>query len=285
MPCDNPLWIKPKGVDMPVPCGKCAPCKTRRVNEWVFRLMWEEEHNSTSSHFITLTYDTAHVPLTKNGFMTLVKKDYQDYMKRLRKLAESTTRLPLKYYAVGEYGTKNRRPHYHAIVFNCENPDFFSDAWSLDGSQFGDVLVGSCTSDSVAYCMKYIDKPKEKKWRHSRDDRQPEFSLMSKGLGSSYIENSTIVNYHKADLSRNYVTKLSGHRVPLPRYYRSKIYTESELDAQRAIIEQNLSEADSRARLLHVNSGRDWSYIDQLEFEKEGRALKFANSIKKRSQL
>lgn len=283
MACDNPTWIKPKGVDMPVPCGKCAPCKIRRVNEWVFRLMWEEEHNSTSSHFITLTYDTTHVPITKNGFMTLVKKDFQDYMKRLRKLADNEKRLPLKYYAVGEYGAKKQRPHYHAIIFNCENPDWYSDAWGLNGVQFGDVLVGTCTTDSVAYCMKYIDKPKEKKWRHGRDDRAPEFALMSKGLGSGYFEDPAIRAYHKADLSRNYVTKLGGYRVAMPRYYRQKIYNELELDAQRAIIEQNICDADISARLYHDASSRSWSYIEQLEFEKEGRAFKFANSIKKRT--
>ena len=59
MPCDTPYSVKPKGwlnaID--VPCGKCPNCKKRRVNEWVFRLQ-EEDKVSSTSYFITLTYDT-----------------------------------------------------------------------------------------------------------------------------------------------------------------------------------------------------------------------------------
>lgn len=267
MACHNPLWIKVKGHDMPVPCGKCPACKIRRVNEWVFRLMYEEEHNSSSSHFVTLTYDTKHVPLTNNGFMTLRKDDLQKYFKRLRKLSSNV----LKYYAVGEYGSKYSRPHYHAIIFNCENSEYFADAWSLDGEQFGTVDVGTCTTDSIAYCLKYIDKDtfRQKKYKHDRDDRQSEFALMSKGLGKIYVENPSIVAYHQADLSRNFVTKLSGHKVAMPRYYRTKIFTEKQLEEQRFIIEASLSDKEQKERKKHGDSYQQ--HIDSKKRHLEGK--------------
>lgn len=142
MPCDSPIWINRAGKDFPVPCGTCPPCKIRRVNEWVFRLTWEEERNALSSHFVTLTYDSLHVPISPHGFMTLRKKDFQDYMKRLRKLHANVAPdwPPIKYYAVGEYGDLNRRPHYHAIIFNVSNDKYFADAWSLNGTQIGGVF-------------------------------------------------------------------------------------------------------------------------------------------------
>jgi len=107
--CDSPFFVLPKAAveKVPVPCGRCPPCKLRRVNGWVFRML-EEEKVSSSSHFVTLTYDTSTVPISDNGFMTLRKRDFQLFMKRLRKLCLDAK---LKDYAVGEYGTNYKRPH------------------------------------------------------------------------------------------------------------------------------------------------------------------------------
>jgi len=272
MACDSPYYVLPsKGATekIPVPCGKCPPCKARRVNQWVFRLM-QEEKVSSSAHFVTLTYDTRYVPISENGFMTLRKKDFQDYMKRLRKLCPDHT---LKYYVAGEYGTKNKRPHYHAIVFNCPDSQLFSDAWSLASNGFGTVHVGTVTSDSVAYTMKYIDK-NNFKTMHSRDDRQPEFSLMSKGLGKSFLT-AEMVAFHKSDLSRMYVSKLSGHKVPMPRYYRNKMFTETELKQQVSIIQLNAEQQEIAARLAHFRQyGERISYEQLQESERYGRYLK-----------
>ena len=107
MPCDTPYSVKPKGwlnaID--VPCGKCPNCKKRRVNEWVFRLQ-EEDKVSSTSYFITLTYDTVVVPISPNGFMTLKKRDLQLFWKRLRKAIGKGPKI--RYYAVGEYGSKSK---------------------------------------------------------------------------------------------------------------------------------------------------------------------------------
>lgn len=281
MPCDNPVWLK-SGI--PVPCGKCAPCKIRRVNEWVFRIMWEEENNATSSHFITLTYDTAHVPLTNNGFLSLRKKHLQDFFKRLRK----NTRIKgIKYYACGEYGSKTTRPHYHAIVFNCPDPQEYASAWTVDGSQFGGVDVGDVTSDSIAYCLKYIDKEsfREKRYRHSRDDREKEFPLMSHGLGKGYVENPSVRAYHKRDLSRNYVTSKNGYRVAMPRYYRLKLFDESELEAQRDIINVAIQQNEEKERYLFVSSEEFPTIADRNEMQIQARKIKMGFSQKLRNKL
>jgi len=256
--CDDPLYILPKAgtKSVPVPCGKCPSCKMRRVNEWVFRLM-EEERHSVAAHFITLTYDTNHVPISDNGFMTLRKSDFQDYMKRLRKLCFAK----LKYYAVGEYGTKNKRPHFHAIVFNVVDSQSFVDAWTLDGVQIGDVHIGHVTTDSIAYTMKYIDKYVPPK-RFSRDDRVRQFALMSKGLGKSYVDRGK--KYHRKNPTQMYVTKLSGHKVPMPRYYRNKFFSEQEQKQQIGAIEQSIIDQENRERIQH-----DIEYSDNQQYTYE----------------
>ena len=115
--CITPFQVRDKITNqwMALPCGKCPNCMRRRTSGWSFRLIKEGERSETAL-FVTLTYDTKYVPLTKNGFMSLNKRHIQTYMKRLRKLSDRK----LKYYVCGEYGSKRDRPHYHMIIFNAD---------------------------------------------------------------------------------------------------------------------------------------------------------------------
>lgn len=55
----------------------------------------------------------------------LLKKDLQDFFKRLRKIINyALPAYTFKYFAVGEYGTYTFRPHYHAILFSDITADF-----------------------------------------------------------------------------------------------------------------------------------------------------------------
>jgi hypothetical protein len=224
--CDTPFYKKPKGYlqELALPCGKCPKCKHRRVNSWAFRLQ-QEQQVSSSSMFITLTYDNNNLVKTPNNFSTLCKRDVQLFMKRLRKLSENK----LRYYLAGEYGSVTYRPHYHLILFNLEDELFINEAW-----QKGSVHVGKVSGDSIAYTCKYIDKQKRIPM-HQNDDRIPEFSLMSRGLGSNYLTKQNIA-WHKADPRRNYIVKEGGYKIALPRYYRERIYDNWEKSIQRHFI-------------------------------------------------
>lgn len=160
----------PKYGQIPVPCGKCPPCVARRVSGWSFRLM-QQDRIAHQSWFVTLTYANENLPRSKNNFKTLCRKDVQDFMKRLRYYSPKSPKI--KYYAAGEYGSDTERPHYHLILFNAD-PANVELAWQL-----GSVFFGSVSAASVGYSLKYISK-KGKIPMHSRDDRVPEFALMSK---------------------------------------------------------------------------------------------------------
>lgn len=123
--------------------------------------------------------------------MTLNKKDIQDFIKRLRQWQKNDA-SSIKYYAVGEYGGQTLRPHYHIIIFNADI-NFIEKSWSIctnkklkTFSKIGNIHYGSLTEASVGYTLKYISKAKQIPL-HSNDDRVPEFSLMSKGLGINYL--------------------------------------------------------------------------------------------------
>lgn len=242
-----------KNPERQVPCGRCEKCRASRVSAWSFRLM-QEEKISISSHFITLTYDTRNVPISPHGYMHLSVRDLQLFIKRLRK-AHGKDGQKIKYYAVGEYGGKSWRPHYHIILFNCRI-ELIPGAWTkidrasskMGGSTkqlppvqrtgrpdihrqtIGFVHYGQVSGASIGYTLKYISKPARVP-QHKNDDRQPEFSLMSKGIGKNYLSQS-IINWHKSDLeNRMHLNLPEGKKCGMPRYYKDRLYTQEEREA------------------------------------------------------
>jgi len=305
MACDSPFYVSSRDGyrDVPVPCGRCPPCKKRRVDGWVFRLM-QEEKVSLSAHFVTLTYDNKFVPISPHGFMTLSKgydiviKDgkqkkidrccFTKYMKRLRKLCPGRN---LKYYVAGEYGPDNLRPHWHAIIFNVPNDKYFFDAWSKDGVSMGSVVVGQVTGNSIAYCMKYIDKegalPLFKGWTPyvGRDDRVPEFALMSKGLGANYVTDA-IKKYHQADHTRLFLTLDGGFKIAMPRYYRQLIFSEEDIAHQLGLIQSEVAKNVAKdekyyQKMFAGNPG--FTYTDFVISKRKARYNSFYAKQKKRN--
>lgn len=224
--CITPMTIKrkDKGPDgsltRVVGCGRCVPCLRKKQIDWCFRL-GHELTNSSSACFLTLTYNDENIPISSGGY-SLVRSDFQKFMKRLRKHANTTK---IKYYACGEYGDKTERPHYHAIVFNLPRPfeKYIDKAWKL-----GHVHIGTVTESSIFYTTKYALKGLRRRRSEQVDElgREPQFQLMSNGLGIGYIK-STIVEYLKTNGSK-LLTVPGGHKKKLPRYYIDKMFTDPE---------------------------------------------------------
>lgn len=257
MACLNPYRVLDSNGDrtIPVPCGKCSQCKKKRVDDWTFRLLKEEEV-STSSLFVNITYDNFNIPLTPKGKPTLDKKAIPLFMKRLRKLTPKGVRL--KYYYCGEYGTNTKRPHYHMILFNS-NADNVQKAWMKDGKSMGNIVFGKVTPQSCKYVLKYIQK-QQNIGIYDYDDREREFSSMSKGIGEAYLT-PAVIKWHKNN-NALYVVNKGGRKQSMPRYYRSKIFTEhelSELLAQAAIKgEEQIRQQQLILIKLH---GVNWEFI------------------------
>lgn len=232
-----------------VPCGRCPSCVKRRVSQWSFRLM-QEEKVSSSAHFITLTYDTKHSPITRAGYMSLNKRDIQLFFKRLRK----TNLERLKYYAVGEYGGSTYRPHYHVILFNADISTI-QTAWGLGHCHYGQV-----TGASVGYTLKYMSKRKRIPL-HCNDDRLQEFALMSKGLGLSYITPQIYWWHHAAPTDRMFCNIEDGKKIAMSRYYKEKIYTDKErkfigMCARQRMISQQLKEMQEKGELYYCEKAQ-----------------------------
>ena len=157
-----------------IPCGKCIGCRLAYTRMWADRCIAEATRHD-SSYFVTLTYDNEHLPhavdpntgeILDHG--TLVKRDCQLFMKRLRKNYSYDNKI--RFFLAGEYGSTTARPHYHVILFglvlddlklysktalgfNLYNSDWLSAIWGL-----GHVVIADVTWETCAYTARYILK-------------------------------------------------------------------------------------------------------------------------------
>jgi len=211
MECLKGIYLSKQ--DMVVPCGKCPFCLATKRSDWALRLHYEGRCHLTKK-FVTLTYADCHLHF-KNGTAQLDKRDVQLWLKRVRR-----TGAKVRYFAVGEYGSKTYRPHYHVLLFGECSDDVIRDSWPL-----GHVHIGTVTDASVMYCLGYIVNGKGWKMSHKR---VAPFSLMSRrpGLGANYLS-PAMIEWHKSD-RKNYAI-LHGQKRHLPRYYKCKIFSKIDL--------------------------------------------------------
>ena len=88
-------------------------------------------------------------------------------MKRLR---ARFPRADIRYYACGEYGEINSRPHFHVCLFGFNFPDKYPWSRSASGFQLwksalldeiwghGHCTIGDFTFETAAYCSRYVTK-------------------------------------------------------------------------------------------------------------------------------
>lgn len=219
MKCISPVYVRRMG--MHVPCGKCGFCVEKAIKAWCLRLGHEMEVSS-SAFFITLTYNDEHLPPNAE----LSKRDLQLFIKRLRKANPG-----IRYFAIGEYGTEEGRPHYHAIIFNLVDLDLVNRSWTDNsGHPIGFIVGERCGMGAIRYVVAYmalpqVDNGKAKAFRiMSRGNGRPG-DPNQYGIGYSYVKR--MKNFHKAR-SDAVVYSFSSPN-SMPRYYKEKIFSKGQL--------------------------------------------------------
>lgn len=275
--CLKTIEIKNVGS---VPCGKCNECLRRRKNDWAFRLAWESKVAKTAV-FITLTYNENQVPYGTDGKIK-VRSLKREHLIRFHKsirmaidryfndLGCEKPDYEFRYYSVGEYGTKTKRPHYHSIMFNVPD-EVVKRIPTIWGRGF--TSVGTVTNDSINYTAKYlIDKDD----RTSNQPIERPFSIMSKRLGFNYLNSNGKWHKGEDEPPEDWVLFVynNKYKSPLPRYYKEKIFNESE----REIIGEILGK---RARTEHVKLYEE----KEKEFEKELPTGKRVREMKEHKNL
>lgn len=285
-----------------VPCGQCIGCRLDYAAGWADRLCLEASlYDEELSHFITLTYDTEHVPIneSKTGF-TLLPDDVTLFMKRLREhYRREYNDVNIRFYLAGEYGTDTMRPHYHLCIFNIEIPDLQYYSKNKQGDLLymsdllnsiwgkGNVIIGSFCWQTAAYTARYVVKKLkgEQKSFYGEFDIQSEFVRMSRrpGIASKFFEN----NYEELlNTDTIYLPKGKSVRsVRLPRYFLNKV--DSAQDPERFIDNSDnyhsfLSDfnlAKLKERRKHILDVKN-SLFNQLTDEQQIKTLRKQEELK-----
>lgn len=255
------------------PCGRCEPCLRQRRRTWTHRILLEQSLRSDNA-FVTLTY--ADHP-QDGPPVSLTPKHLQDWLKRFRK---AISPLKIRYYAVGEYGEKSQRPHYHAALFgypscichlrnqnrptkrwvDCPVCRVVKDTWT-----HGNVLVAQLELRSAQYIAGYILKKMTHRNDPRLDGRDPEFSRMSlrPGIGHDMMY-ETASSYLQYDLEHTEADvpvslRHGSKQLPLGRYLRKKLRLMVGKDekAPQAIIDAQAEEM----RALYFSKLSDPSFV------------------------
>lgn len=221
------------------PCRKCLPCRLNDAREKAVRA-WHESRMHENNIFLTCTYADENLKSPK-----LNQQDFVNFMKSLR---EARTRyvtdpelkkaLSIPCVYVGEYGDLNKRPHWHALLFNYAPKDrlesYKTDSGELvfssetlgpknadqvnDGVNrlwnHGKVEFGSITMDSANYVARYSAK----KLVHGKDqdhDYHPIYVPSKKyAIGKNWLEKNYVHTFENG-----YVVLPNSQTTSIPRYY------------------------------------------------------------------
>jgi len=202
-------------------CGQCYQCKQQKLTDWTTRIMIERT-KCKHAYFTTLTYDEENVYKKNDCYLSLSKKDLQNFIREVRREKK------IRYYAIGEYGTKTFRPHYHIIIFTNEkmNVDFIKKHWKRGNIKNYPLCMGN-----IVYVCKFHVNYKTINDEHCEIyGIEKQFAIMSRrpGIGFSYIDEK-IKEYHDENYKRNYLF-VEGVKRPIPRVFQKKLLNVHQLD-------------------------------------------------------
>lgn len=281
-----------------VPCGKCIGCRLAKSKDWANRCMFELQYHD-SSYFVTLTYDNEHVHHSEfinddgvvTDILTCKKKDFQLFMKRLRKAFPHQN---IRYFACTEYGETTARPHCHAILFGLKLDDLrpikiselgdtlYTSDKLLSIWQNGLVSIGEVTWESCAYVARYVTKKQygQNAEMYERYNIEPESCLMSlkPAIGKRYYED----NPHKLfDKDITYIrTPKGGRPVSAPRYFKKK-YEEDFPEQYQKYYDRHRQIADWNKNLKSCLTDSD--YYDSIAIE--GKSLEKKIKVLSRDEI
>lgn len=254
-------------------CGQCLSCRVNKRREWSSRILLESRMHNHST-FATLTI--ADVPKGHHGppqrmVWELVPQLYTLFMKRLR----ANYSEPLRFFAVGEYGDRGMRPHFHAALFGVSVMDHpvVQSAWS-----HGHVHLGELNKDSAQYLAGYVTKKMTKKDDERLHGRHPEFARMSRrpGIGVPAVSvladgltsagGLTIVE-RDGDIPT--VIRTGGKLLPIGRTLRAKFREAMGMEAQEPQARKRQRAAEYSAEKSSVRETRREKHYQQAKFRNE----------------
>lgn len=188
---------------------------------WTHRLLLEAEATFSSTCFVTLTYSN---PPEGPPRGNLSPRDLQLFLKRVR---ARVWPAQVRYFAVGEYGERTYRPHYHLIFFGLgpEDEKVIDECWG-----HGFVCVLPASLETMQYVVGYVAKKIGTRSDPRLMGRVPVFARMSRGLGRAALP--AIADFLVTDEGAKFVAREAdvpavlrqGQKLmPLGRFLRGRL--------------------------------------------------------------
>lgn len=253
---DPVSWYQPHRLA----CGQCVGCRIDWAGDWAARCE-KEAKLYTRNCFITLTYNDENLPIGGSTRSTVAKRDWQLFMKRLRKAYPTNG---IRFFMCAEYGDLNQRAHFHALLFNHDFPDkrvwkphprtplYLSESLQqLWGNGF--ASLGTVSFQSASYVARYVLKKLTGK-QADYQDRDPPFVLMSRnpGIGSGWYDKFKGEIYPAGQV-------LVGENKPrrTPRYFDEKYRLEDPDGHFKMKLERRLKAESSPHNTLERLAARE----------------------------
>lgn len=279
MQCKTPVTVNGQQFN----CGSCMACRINYTTSWSLRLLYELSTVNAAS-FLTLTYNNESLPRD----YSLNQRDLTLFWKKLRSAFQREYHEfapKLRYYAVGEYGDKQKiyyspgaikphgRPHFHAIVFGLDNYDDRQreivakcwnkcEPWLFDKSRGRESAMQEVTPYDIGYVTGYAQKKLSgQAAREEYGEALPPFSVCSQGLGLDFAMKN------KERLLDNGWTVFNGHRVSIPRYFcekfdvkKSELLKDNPLPDSKDVMREVLNLDKLFVEDMHRKYGIDYSH-------------------------
>lgn len=247
----------PEDYQILIDCGKCLGCLRDKARSWRVRLLHEHmfgNHDSCTCLTLTIAPEYYEQFQTKAGMASAMRA----FIDRLRYYTPGR-RSPKRFF-ISELGEERGRLHFHGFVWDCN-----ISKRDLDRSwRYGFICAQPLRSArQLSYATKYITKP-------AVGFHKPTI-FVSPGLGQSYCNQEQWRSWHKkgnANDPLNFYCKFDSFVYAMPRYYRTKIFTDDEIRNFKVLLSKSerpfekvlgrqtytepLSYAQDRAELLEV---------------------------------
>lgn len=233
MSCSNPVPVRFGNRFINVPCGRCMCCRVSRTSSLQFLLDKELQDyysRGRGASFVTFTYNDDCIPISSRGYVTLRRRDLQNFIKNVRRQIDyhgDVLAKDFKYVACGENGDKFGRPHYHVVFLGLT--DYQVREYSRKCWKYGLVDIRPLRAGAFRYVLKYITKsyntPQIKALR-SRCAVESPFIVHSRYIGKHWIDT------HLKDIVQSGFTyKTKGISKLYPKHVRQYVTQHTGVDS------------------------------------------------------
>lgn len=210
---------------VPIACGKCMECCKAKAREWQVRLSNELRYNKEMiPKFVTLTFSEE--ALNQLGATLTSEEICKLSVKLFRERWRKKYKKSIRHWLVSELGHNGtERIHMHGILWvtSEEQTRDIEKIW-----KYGWVYIGEYVNQkTVNYIVKYVNKIDVDHKNYTPT------VLASPGVGAAALSadewnRKQMYNMFRGNQTNEMYTLPNGAKVPLPIYFRNKIYSEAQ---------------------------------------------------------